>query len=122
MKNWRFIFKSNWAEQSIDDWSFDLFSVWHNCCITAFTIFNFTFWWERMSKYLEFRQVPFKGKTKRFHVISKSSNDIIGKISWYAKWRQYTFTPTYNTIWNKDCLNDIRDFINRLMEERKFDK
>lgn len=26
-----------------------------------------------MSKYLEFKQVPFKGKTKRFEVVSKTS-------------------------------------------------
>ena len=30
-----------------------------------------------MSKYLEFEEVPFKGKTKRFNVVSKSSYDIL---------------------------------------------
>ena len=28
-----------------------------------------------MSKYLEFKEIPFKGKTKRFEVISKTSFD-----------------------------------------------
>lgn len=102
-----------------------------------------------MSKYLEFKQVPFKGKTKRFEIISKTSylkcdcevmvynvflgyNKeckkckgtgklplILGRISWYGTWRQYTFSPSFETIWNKDCLKDIQDFLQQLMDERK---
>ena len=105
-----------------------------------------------MSKYLEFIEVPFKGKTKRFEVISKTSigtcqacygkgwqiqdknqavfdcpkcggtgktDIILGRISWYFQWRQYTFSPSFDTIWNKDCLNDIIFFINNLMQDRK---
>ena len=106
-----------------------------------------------MSKYLEFKQVPFKGKTKRFEVISKSSigvcekccgkgwyintnseivvdcsdcnrtgrtDIILGRISWYSQWRCYTFSPAFETIWNKDCLKDIHDFLQQLKNERKF--
>ena len=108
-----------------------------------------------MSKYLEFKQIPFKGKTKRFDVVSKTStkecficldrsiNDenleafngaykdckecngtgrisiVLGRVSWYPQWRQYTFNPAFPTTWNRDCMNDIIFFINNLMEERK---
>lgn len=72
-----------------------------------------------ISKYLKFKQIPFKGKTKRFEIISKSSGDILGRISWYSNWRQYTFSPSYPTVWNKDCLKDIQDFIQQLMLERQ---
>ncbi len=108
-----------------------------------------------MSKYLEFKQIPFKGKTKRFEVVSKTSFEecpkcvenyynssnwciglkyfkacpdchgtgkspiILGKISWYPAWRQYVLMPSYPTIWNRDCMNDIISFINNLMEDRK---
>jgi len=74
-----------------------------------------------MSEYLIFKQIPFDGKTKRFEVISKSRGDVLGRISWYGAWRQYTFSPSTNTIWNKDCLKDIQDFLMQLMEERKHD-
>ena len=97
-----------------------------------------------MSKYLEFKEVPFKGKTKRFEVVSKNSFDIcpiclgnnidnicshcknerqvpiiLGRIQWYSQWRQYVFMPGYPTIWNRDCMNDIIFFINNLMKDRK---
>jgi hypothetical protein len=72
-----------------------------------------------MSEYLEFKQIPFKGKTKKFHIISKSSGFVLGLISWYPQWRCYTFSPAYPTTWNKDCLKDIEDFLNNLMIERK---
>lgn len=108
-----------------------------------------------MSKYIEFKQIPFKGKTKRFEIVSKTSFEeckkclenyyatsnwcignkyfkgcddchgtgkapiILGRIQWYSPWRQYTFSPAYPTVWNKDCLNTINEFIINLMEERK---
>lgn len=75
-----------------------------------------------ISKYLEFKQIPFEGKTKRFDVLSKSSGDLLARIQWYPQWRQYVFSPAYPTHWNKDCLNDIQTFINNLMLERKFNE
>jgi len=75
-----------------------------------------------MSKYLKFVRIPFNGKTKRFEIISKSTGTTLGRISWYPSWRQYVFSPVFETIWNKDCLNDIQNFLNNLMEEKKWDK
>ena len=43
----------------------------------------------------------------------------LGRISWYGAWRQYTFSPAFETIWNKDCLKDIEEFLQQLMDERK---
>ena len=76
-----------------------------------------------MSKYLIFQQqFNFKGKTKRFEVISKKHGDILGRISWYGAWRAYTFSPAFPTVWDKNCLQDIQDFLQQLMDERKQDK
>lgn len=72
-----------------------------------------------MSKYLIFDQIPFKGKTKRFEIISKHSGYVLGRIAWYNAWRQYTFSPTSKTVWNRDCLEDINNFLQQLMDERK---
>lgn len=72
-----------------------------------------------MSKYLEFKRVPYEGKTKRFEVISKNHGYSLGRISWYGAWRQYAFSPAFETVWNKDCLKDIENFLNSLMVERK---
>ena len=75
-----------------------------------------------MSKYLEFKQVPFEGKTKRFEVVSINHGYSLGRISWHGAWRQYTFSPAFETIWNKDCLKDIEEFLQQLMDERKIDQ
>lgn len=72
-----------------------------------------------MSKYLEFKQVPYEGKTKRFEIISKSQSVDLGIIKWNSNWRQYCFYPSDQTLWSRDCLKDIQDFLNNLMEERK---
>jgi len=72
-----------------------------------------------MSEYLEFNQIPYEGKTKRFNVVSKLHGDILGRISWYGAWRQYTFSPTYPTVWNNTCLKDIINFLEQLMKEYK---
>lgn len=44
---------------------------------------------------------------------------VIGKIYWYAKWRKYCFEPCFNTIYETQCLQDITDFIKKLMEDHK---
>lgn len=72
-----------------------------------------------MSKYLEFEEIPFKGKTKRFEILSKQSKYVLGRIYWYPQWRQYIFSSSYETIWNKDCLNDINIFLQKLMNDKK---
>jgi hypothetical protein len=45
--------------------------------------------------------------------------DSLGRISWYEAWRQYVFSPAFDTLWNKDCLETIQTFLNELMTERK---
>jgi len=71
-----------------------------------------------MSKYIEFQEVPFKGKTKRYLIISKSDETPLGKIQWYSAWRQYVFMSGFPTIWNKDCLITVQEFLQQLMDER----
>jgi len=71
------------------------------------------------NKYLNFVEVPFEGKTKRFDVFSKSSGDLLARIQYYPQWRQYVFSPAYPTHWNTDCLMTIQLFINHLNDQRK---
>ena len=61
-------------------------------------------------------------KTDIFDVYSKDQNIIIGKILWWGGWRQYIFAPNENTIYERQCLKDISDFLNKLLEERKIKK
>jgi len=51
------------------------------------------------------------GKTSRFEVRNRRSADLLGTISWYGPWRQYTFNPKAQTTYSAGCLRDIAQFI-----------
>ena len=73
-----------------------------------------------MRKYLEFRFVEQKPKTKVFHIVAKKTDDCIGVIQWYGRWRCYIFMPRgFNPVFNVQCLKDICEFIEKLEVERR---
>jgi len=74
------------------------------------------------TKYLRFVMAEQKAKTQVWQIISKKWGDVLGVIRWYGPWRQYIFYPEKDTIWNKDCLDDVKIFLQDLMERRKKDE
>ena len=72
-----------------------------------------------MSKYLLFELLEKKPKTSVWLVRSKTQNSILGRIAWFASWRQYTFDPTPHTTFNCTCMQDICAFIDKQMDARK---
>jgi hypothetical protein len=71
------------------------------------------------SEYLDFIEVKDTGKTKVWDVRSRRSGYTLGIIKWYGPWRQYTFWPAPDTIWNQTCLGDVEAFIILKMHERR---
>lgn len=69
------------------------------------------------SKYIIIEEIASKTKTKRFVIRNNNSQQIIGTVNWYGAWRQYCFSPAYQTIWNNDCLNIIKEFLDNLKKE-----
>ena len=72
-----------------------------------------------MSQYLRFVLVRDTGKTLIYNVVSVSQDVPLGQVRWYGRWRQYVFEPIPNTIWNKDCLRELANFLDGLMKERR---
>ncbi len=72
-----------------------------------------------MSEYMEFFRSGYTGKTEVYDVLSKRSGAILGHVKWYGAWHQYCFFPSPQCVFNNGCLNDIVEFIQGLMEERK---
>jgi len=70
------------------------------------------------TKYLQFIIKEHKPKTKVIAVVNKTHQEEIGILRWYAQWRQYCFFPHHNTIWNKNCLNDVNEMITELTPVR----
>lgn len=59
--------------------------------------------------------------TDVWRVLSANSGDHyqLGEVRWHAAWRQYTFRPHAETIWNPDCLREIADFCEEHTREHK---
>ena len=72
------------------------------------------------SRFIEFNffTMSSSGKTKVWEIISKVDDSVLGYIKWYANWRQYCFYPEGNTVFNKECLIDIHEFITQEMQRR----
>lgn len=72
------------------------------------------------TKYLTFIDAtPANRKTAVVWVQSVSHGNILGEIKWYGAWRQYTFWPRANTIWNTQCLAEVNERIEALMAARR---
>jgi len=73
------------------------------------------------SKYLTFnRDDHYEGKTTRIIITSKRHLGVLGEVKWFGRWRCYAFFPDEQTIWNDECLNDVKECIRRLHEERNW--
>lgn len=70
-------------------------------------------------KHIHFKIVEEKPATKVWECRVNSSGFILGTIRWRSLWRQYCFMPGRSTVFNKDRMNDISDFIDKQMAERK---
>ena len=72
-----------------------------------------------MSRYLRFELSEELPKTKVWCIFSKTSNGYLGNIKWFSRWRQYCFYPNNETIFNSECLDDIKNFLKDKMDSRK---
>jgi hypothetical protein len=76
------------------------------------------------AKWIIFSLYDDTGKTKKYYVFTKDTPISIklGEIKWFGRWRQYAFFPEPNTVFEKQCLKDITNFLEKLMLERKNNK
>jgi hypothetical protein len=72
--------------------------------------------------YLAFELIEHKSKTDIYLVKNNLNNSVLGKISWYISFRKYCFFPSFNTVFDSNCLEDIINFMGKLMNERKIKK
>ena len=75
-----------------------------------------------MIDYITFNEIASKKKTRVFTVTNIKNGYYLGVIKWYGAWRQYCFFMEDNTVFSKGCLQEIINFIEKLMQERKEEK
>lgn len=70
--------------------------------------------------YFQERDVPEHWKTRAWAVHASADNLYLGHIQWFARWRCYIFQPEPSTVYEKTCLRDIANFVDRMtIEQRK---
>lgn len=70
-------------------------------------------------EYINFRILSEGKKTNVYTCYNNRSVAALGTVKWYGPWRQYCFYPDAEMVFNKGCLNDISNFMEALMLERK---
>jgi hypothetical protein len=66
-------------------------------------------------KHLKFI-VSAESKHNFYSVHSTHTNDLLGSIYYYPKWKEYVFYPNDDTIWSSGCMQEIIDFIKTIKE------
>ncbi|HSA75498.1 MAG TPA: hypothetical protein VLE21_04850 [Candidatus Nitrosocosmicus sp.] len=69
------------------------------------------------SKYMQVEILEVKPKTCVFLIVNGGGVNIteLGSVKWYPQWRQYCFFPKGNRVFSNGCMNDINNFIKKLM-------
>ena len=65
------------------------------------------------------RETPVGRKTASYDVLSVSSGEALGTVQWFGRWRQYTFDPSPNSTFNRDCMIDLANFLRRLNDDQR---
>lgn len=73
-------------------------------------------------EFIRFDLIEKKPKTSIFAVVNIKFGNRLGIIKWYPSWRKYCFFAQGYTIYDTICLNEIKNFIQGLMGERKIEK
>ena len=73
------------------------------------------------SKWLRFLLLDKTNKTSFWRVENKGGEEL-GFIKWYPQWRQYCFISHSSVVYSQSCLEDIAEFIKKLMDERRRNK
>ena len=75
------------------------------------------------NKYIYFQRAYGDGlderKTETWDIINKKSEEPLARIEWYPAFRQYSFFPEPNTVFNNGCVKSILYFLDGLNEEHK---
>jgi len=73
---------------------------------------------ETQYKFIHFLKKEEKPKTSVWYCCNNKSDNILGEVKWYSRWRQYCYFSTVPAIYSIGCLEDINNFIQQLNKER----
>jgi len=50
---------------------------------------------------------------------SNHGNTVLGRVEYYARWKEHEFLPEPNTGYTVECLRDLADFVGKMNAEKK---
>jgi hypothetical protein len=65
------------------------------------------------AKHIVFIEDMPKARTRTWEVRAKDGNVLLGMIGWFGRRRGYAFFPLPERVFERTCLRDIADFIER---------
>lgn len=74
---------------------------------------------DRKKSWIKFVLIEEKPKTNVWSIETVESGLEIGIIKWRPSWRKYSFFPDNDTVWEKDCLTNIIEFLDKVNKEVK---
>jgi hypothetical protein len=74
------------------------------------------------TKYLLFDHLEGTDKNQTWNVLNKKYGTLLGVVTYYSGWRQYTFVPSNGTEFNNSCLLEIVGLLDKLNAEAKHEQ
>jgi len=65
-------------------------------------------------QFIHFEKIEDGGQKSSYSCHSNKTNDELGRVSWYPRWRQYVFWSGDDTLFSVGCLSDIAEFIKQV--------
>ncbi|TET16314.1 MAG: hypothetical protein E3J81_03565 [Dehalococcoidia bacterium] len=65
-------------------------------------------------KYIVFKRVEVDGGRPYWECRNRKPGSLLGLVCWTSCWKEYCYYMESNTVYSKDCLEDIADFIKKL--------
>lgn len=63
---------------------------------------------------------PRSGKTRRWHILNRGGGCFLAAVQWYLPWRRYVLTECADdTVWSADCLQQTKQFLERVNAEHR---
>lgn len=73
----------------------------------------------KVYKFFKVFELPKEGSRKTSDYELIAFNGRLGRIDYYARWRQYVLAPEESTVWSLGCLLDVIDCIRSLQDGLK---
>ncbi len=70
-------------------------------------------------RYIHFKKMQ---RGEQWACLNNRSKDILGRINYNSRWKQFVIDFRENCIFNNQCLCEIADFLTQLNCDRKVEK